>query len=317
MCFGDGKARRAAEAAAAEQARQAEIERARLAEEARIAKEEADRRYAEEQARQNKLLEQQRTDAEALRKQLQDQEAFRLSELARIEAERKAERDAELQRQNKERADAEAAAKQRADQLSAYNTDRQRIIDNARSQIEGAFSGYDGGFFDTFANDFIDAQKPQIAQQYDDAKRGATFDFARRGNLRSTAAARAFGRLDQTRAEAEGDLAQQATSAANQFRSSVAAQRANALNSIFGAVNAAPVITADNVGEANDSLRYLSSALSAPVQLASTAGVQAPQLSPLTNIFNTSRSAAPRTNSTSGGSAIYSGSGGGTGRLVA
>lgn len=332
MCFGGGRAARAsADAAAREQARQAEIERQRLAEEARIAKAEADARYAEEQRRQDARLAAERADAEALRKQIADQEAFRLSELARIEAARKAERDADiarqtgernadLERQQKERADAEAAAAARAGQLSEYNTSRQGIIDAARRQIEQAFGAYGDDYFNSYADQYVAAQKPKIAQQYDDAKRATTFDFARRGNLRSTAAARTFGKLDQTRAEAEGDVAQQAASAANQYRQGLATQRANALNGIFGAVNAAPVITADNVGEANNSLRYLSTAITSPVQLAAStaAGFAPPQPGQLGQIFNLpgQTAAAPRTGSASNGASLPT-SRTGSGRLVA
>lgn len=318
MCFGGGKKIKvAADNSAAEQTRQAEIERARLAEEARIAKEEADRRYAEEVAREQARLDAQKADAEALRKQIADQEGFRLSEMQRIEAARKAERDADLARQAKERMDAEAAAAAKAKALGDYNVGRQGIIDKARAQIEGAFTPYNDDYYNKYAGDYVAAAKPQIARQYDDAKRATTFGFARRGNLESTAAARSFGRLDETRAEAEAGVANDAQSAANRYRSSVDGQRASLLNSIFGAVSAAPVITADNVGEANTSLNYLTNALSSPVSLASGASkITPPSFGQLGSIFATQQpqQAAPRTGF-SAGSAIPSSSGS-SGRLV-
>lgn len=352
MCGGGKSARAAADQAAREQTRQAEIERARIAEEARVAKEEADRRYAEEAARQEARLAEERANAEALRKQIADQEGFRLSEMARIEAARKAEREADLAaqerirnediarqtgqraedlarqkaesdailaRQAKERADAEAAAADRARALGQYSTNRQTTIDAARRQIEGAFGGYDDNHFNSFAQSYIDAAKPQVARQYDDAKRETTFGFARRGNLKSTAAARQFGRLDETRAEAEANIGQQAQNAAAQYRSTVDSQRQNLLSSVFGAANAAPVVTADNIGEAGASLDYLNSALSNPI---STAGniagrIAAPSFAPLSNIFATaqSKAAAPRTGTSAGSVPVVSNSGS-SGRLV-
>lgn len=351
MCGGGSKARAAADNAAREQARQAEIERARLAEEARVAKEEADRRYAEEAARAEARLAEERANAEALRKQIGDQEAFRLSEMARIEAARKAERDADLARQEQqrqedlarqtgqrnedltrqrteaeaalarqaqERAQAEAAAAAKAQALGNYNSSRQNVIDNARRQIEAAFGVYNDSHFDEFANSYVNAAKPQVARQYDDAKRQTTFGFARRGNLESTAAARQFGRLDETRAEAEANIAQQARSAASQYRSSVDSQRQNLLSSVFSAANAAPVITADNVGEAGSSIDYLNSALSSPIGTANNVvgKINAPSFAPLGSIFATqSQQAAPRTGISAGSVPMMSSSGS-SGRLV-
>lgn len=318
MCFGGGSAaRQAADRAAAEQARQNEIERARIAEESRIAKEEADRRYAEQVAREEKRVAEERANAEALRKQIADQEAFRLSEMRRIEAARKAERDADIARQAQERTAAEQAARDKATQLATYNTQRQGLIDNARSQIEKAFGSYNDDYYNDYAQDYVAAAKPQIARQYDDAKRATTFGFARRGNLESTAAARQFGRLDETRADAEANIAQEAQSAASRYRSSVDVQRAQLLNSIFGAVSAAPVITADNVGEANNALNYISTALSSPVNLAGSASrIAPPTFGQIGNIFSTqpSQAGAPRTSYNTGGG--IPSSSGSSGRLV-
>lgn len=317
MCGGGKAARAAADAAAREQQRQAEIERARLAEEARIAKEEADRRYAEQAERDQARLAEERANAELLRRQIADQEAFRLSEMARIEAARKAERDADLARQAAERTAAEQAAAGRATQLATYNTNRQGLIDSARGRIEAAFGQYNDDYYNRYASDYVAAAKPQIERQYDDAKRATTFNFARRGNLQSSAAGRAFGRLDETRADAEANVAQEAQSAASRFRSTVDGQRSQLLNSIFGAVSAAPVITADNVGEANNALSYITNALAAPVSLAgSTSKIAPPSFGQIGSIFSTQQSSpgVPRSGYNTGGG--IPSSSGSSGRLV-
>lgn len=333
MCFGGRKKQeQAANNAAAEAQRQADIERARLAEEARIAKEEADKRYAEELVRQQARDDAARADAEAFKQKLIEQEAFRLSEQQRIEDQRKADREsdlkradelrnAELARQDKERKDAEAAQAAKAAALTSYNAGRQQLVDSSRGQVEAAFAPFNDQYYSQYENDYVNAQKPKIAQQYDDAKRATTFGFARRGNLESTAAARNFGRLDQTRAEAEADVAQKAKTASGAFRQSTEAQKASLLNSIFGAVNAAPVITVDNVGEANNSLNSLTNALSSPVDFARSAAgsITPPGFGDLGSIFTLPGQAAARPITYGGGSGTSSLSsrGGSSGRLVA
>lgn len=321
----------ASERARQEAARQAEIERQRLADEAAASKAEAERRYQAEIDRHNAQLAQQKADAEEMRKTLEAQNAATLAAQQKIEADRKAERDADLARQEKLRADdiarqeaerkaAEEKATQNATTLSKYSTDRQGVIDSARSSVTSAFAPYDDNFFNKYATDYTDYYKPQIAQQYDDAKRATTFNFANKGSLNSTAAARAFGRLDQTRAQAEAETAQKAASAAAGFRGTVDQQRADLLNGIFNAASAAPPITVDNIGEANNSLRSLSTALTSPVSLAASAAgaIKPPVFASLTNPFgvtSTGASIRPTAGSTSSNGA-YSSSGGSSGRLV-
>lgn len=351
MCGGDNGA---SERARVEASRQSEAERQRLAEEAAAAKAEAERRYLAEQARQDAILAQSRADAEAMRKDLEDRAAATLAAQQKIEDQRKAERDADLARQEKQRsddiaaalaqrkADQDAAQKQRDDELARqeglrkaaedkavanaatlgkYSTDRQSLIDNARTSVASAFDPYNDDFYNKYASDYSAYYKPQIQQQYDDAKRATTFNFADRGSLNSTAAARAFGRLDQTRAAAEGEVAQKAASAAAGFRGTVDSQRSSLLNGIFSAASAAPPITVDSIGQANDSLRSLTTQLTAPVSLAASAAsaIKPPVFSTLTNPFGVVNNGAGALRATTGGTGsngAYSGSGGSSGRLV-
>jgi hypothetical protein len=320
MCGGGKAARRAADAAAAEQKRQFEIEQERLRAESEAAKAEAERRFAAEQARYEALLAQQRAEAEAARKQLEDQANRQLTEQQRIEAERKAEREADLARQALERSNAEKAAAEKATALRGYNDNRQSLVDGARQQIESFFMPYNDEYFGKVAGDYVGAMKPQLEQQYDDAKRATTFSFANKGTLDSTAAARAFGRVDQTRAKAAGDIAQNAQAFAGDVRGSIDKQRNDLLSGVFGAINAAPVITADNVGDANSSLASLTSALSAPVSMAQSSASKftLPSYGNLSQLFETPASSPGARTSYSGGTgASYGSNRGSSGRLVA
>lgn len=340
--YGDGGAsKRAADNAAAEANRQAAAERQRLADEAAAAKVEADRRAEEEKTRQQTQFDAQQAEAERQRQAIIDANNATLTQQQKIEDARKAERDADLARQDKLRTDDLAAAqKQRNDDLArqdaqqkaaqdkatqnaatltGYSNDRQKLIDNARTSVSSAFDPYNEDFYSKYANDYTQFYKPQVAQQYDDAKRATTFNFANRGNLDSTAAARAFGRLDQTRTAAEADIAQKAQSAASGFRSTVDSQRASLLSGIFGAASAAPPITVDNIGGANDSLRALSTSLTAPVSLAGSvaSAVTPPAYGTMTNPFNVPGSAAVRPVVAGGGAnGAYTTSNGSSGRLV-
>lgn len=317
MCIGGGSSRRAADAAAAEAQRQYALEVERLRQEAIDAKAAADARATTDAQRHQTTLDTQKADAELLRNQLRDQETFRLSEMARIEADRKKEREADLLAQAAEKKAAEEVAKGRAAALTTYNVDRQALIDRSRGQIESAFAGYDDNYYGGLASNVVDYYRPQIAQQHEDARRATTFRQADRGNLRSTASARLFGRLDQQRGQAENEAASRGMAYANDVRSQVQSQRANLLNSVFGAANSAPVITADNIGEAGNSLSQLSRGLSVPVSLAGSGVSTSPSFGQLSTVFNVPGVGQNRQQNSAGGARYVNSFGGGSGRLVA
>jgi hypothetical protein len=315
MCLGGGKNRAAASNAQVEAERQYALEVERLRQEAATAKAEADARAAEEARRNDDRLAAQRTDAENLRKQLADQEAFRLSEMQRIEAQRKSERDADLAAQAAERKAAEDAATARAAALQKYNTDRQAMLDAATTQINSSFGGFNDNYFSGIAQGVVDMYRPQIAQQYEDARRQSVFRLADRGNLRSTSAARVFGRLDQQRGLAENEAAAQGMAAANQIRDRVQSQRANLLNSVFSTANAAPVITGDNIGEAGSALSGLSRALASPVSLAGSGVNTTPSFGQLSTVFTPANNNSPYRQAAPS-ARLVGAYGGGSGRLV-
>lgn len=323
MCGDGGASARASAAAQAEAERQAAAERTRLADEASAAKAETERRAADEAARFQQQLDQQKADAAALRDQIAGQETARLTAQQKVEEERKAEREADLLRQSQEQKAAEAAAAKKASDLSAYNTGRQTLVDDARGKVNSAFAPYDDSYYTGYANDYVSYYKPQLAQAFDDAKRKATYNYANRGSLASSTAARAFGRLDQERTQEEADIAQRAQSAANTLRQGVDTQRSKLLDGIFGALGSAPVITADNVGDANSALAQIGSALNTPVSLAGTMAstISPPAFGSLDpNVFTIPGAGAPvpRASVGAGGVNTYGAvnRSGGSGRLV-
>lgn len=316
MCIGGGKNRRAADTAAVEANRQYEAELIRLREEQAAAKTEADRRAAEEQVRQQTLLDTQKSDAETLRQQLRDQENFRLSEMQRIEAARKSERDADLKRQSDERKQAQDEANARAQRIADYNADRQNMLDGARARVEDSFARYDDGFYGNIAGQVVDLYRPQIAQMYEDARRQSVFRMADKGTLRSTAAAGVFGRLGQQRGMAENEAASRGAMAANSARDQISNQRSALLSSVFSAANAAPAIAGDNVGEVNGALSGLSRSLASPISLAGSPTVTTPSFGALSTVFTPANANSPLRQAGAGANRYASSASGGSGRLV-
>jgi hypothetical protein len=106
--------------------------------------------------------------------------------------------------------------------------------------VDSEFSGFDDGYFDRVANEYVDSKRPMIEQRYGDNTRRSTFDLARRGNYESSASARVFSRLAQQKASEEAAAAQEGMTRANTLRSQVEDQRSRARQSAYDAIDAAP-----------------------------------------------------------------------------
>lgn len=219
----------------AEARRQYEAEAARfrelLDEQRRIAEEQradADRRYREQLAAQQAEAQRQREFTEASQsRQLQAQydEARRQEALQReLEGNRQADRAADM-----------ARAKERADAARAYAEGRQQKMDEGRAAIDEAYSGFDEGYFENFAKSFVGQFKPQAERAYDKERRGTTFAYGDAGNLRSSAAARAFGDLKQQLTDNEGKIAGAASDASQNFRNDIEGQKSDATQLIYSA----------------------------------------------------------------------------------
>lgn len=112
-------------------------------------------------------------------------------------------------------------ARQQADERAAKITQGQKAIDTSFD------STFTPDYYDKMTGAYEDYYKPQVNQQYDDAKKQLTFNLARSGNSESTAGNDLFSRLDQQLADQNTQTANDAIAATGKQRGNVASQRSN------------------------------------------------------------------------------------------
>lgn len=295
----DLQRRLAEETAAAEQRRHEEM----LAAQQRAADEERARQEtyasqirqrdealaAELRAQQDTLANDTRARQEALSAEtLRRQEAMALEQRTaqeRMEAAATAERDARVR-----------AAQEKADRDQTYVAGRNQLVDRARAEVDGAFSGFDDAYFQEFKNQFLNFYKPQISKQFSDSSRDLTLGYAAGGNLNSSAAARSFGELSRARADAEADVAGKAEDSARDLRGNIEGQRADALSSIFASGAIGDPNLPDGVTDVNSQLGRIGNQLSSLTSSvrARAAGVKTPSIGSLGDALSGFRSATDR-----------------------
>jgi hypothetical protein len=184
------------------------------------------------------------------------------------------------------RNDEQIIADEDAFQARAEADYRDRIMSQALSDIDATFGGYDDSFFEDYAKSIIDSRKPLLDRQYEDARRGATLGLSDRGNLRSSAAAKTFGRLIEGKRANEAALAGEASEAAAGLRASIDAQRAALRSQALFSSMMAPLPPVEGKSSFTD-LR----AVTQPPQQATPAQTRAPRLAPAVAIATPAPSA--------------------------
>lgn len=228
---------------------EAEAARQRLIEEARY-----NDRIAAEQARYNT----QRGDEE---RRYQGQLAAQLAEAERQRQGRMAEQARQDEaaralegRREQERQEQLAQVQARATASRNYADGRQKLITDAESSIKGAYAGFDDAFYQDFAKAFVQQNAPELERQASAKGRQTKFAAARKGNLASTATARAFGDLTREKGAAQAQLAQQGQNTANGFRDSVETQKRDALSTLWSAGGVGAASLPDGMTDANTAL---------------------------------------------------------------
>jgi hypothetical protein len=149
---------------------------------------------------------------------------------------------------------------------------KEELRQNRLNQGKGAIDELFGpkNFGDPFYQKYTDAELnynlPQLATQYDLAKKNMTYDLARAGTLRSTAAGEAQARVENERAVNEAGLRAKADVDTAALRQSIASQQQQAFNQLYA--------TEDPAVAANTATSMVANA-----QLAQ------PNLSPLGELF--------------------------------
>lgn len=113
-------------------------------------------------------------------------------------------------------------------QAQQAEADRQRRLQQGNAAIDGAFSGFDDGFYNKYRDSITGYYMPQIENQYNDARDKLTFALARAGTLRSSVAADKQAGLAEQNALNEAGVLNKADQQAADLKTRVASEKANA-----------------------------------------------------------------------------------------
>ena len=145
---------------------------------------------------------------------------------------------------------------------------RQARLNQGKAAIDQLFSNqnFPDSFYQNYQNAELNYTQPQLQQQYDQAKAGMTYDLARAGTLRSTAAGYAQGLLEQQNAVNQAGLQAKADSDTAALRQSIASEQQQAYNQLYATED--PTVAANTAASS-----------------VANAQLQQPNLNPLGDMF--------------------------------
>lgn len=199
------------------QAQQAEAARQAQAEEAH---------YQQSLAAQQAEWERQRVDAE---RRHQEQLTLMNGEIARQQQQQQEQNTAA----EKLRQDEIDRAKASATRGRSYADYRDASVQAGVDNVNGAFAGFDDAYFNNFAGQFVDANRGDVDREHERGKRSMKYKLADNRNLNSSAAADAFGEMDEDHNSAIAKIAATGSQKAAAYKNAVAGQKANATNSLY------------------------------------------------------------------------------------
>jgi len=118
---------------------------------------------------------------------------------------------------------------QQAEEARQKEAERKARLEQGTDTVNTLFSSFKPEFYDKYKQASLDYQLPQLDQQYSKAKDKLTYDLARAGTLRSTAAADAAGALGTERDINEAGIRAQADQGAGSLRENILAQQNQAI----------------------------------------------------------------------------------------
>ena len=124
---------------------------------------------------------------------------------------------------------------QQAQEAKQKENKRQARLDQGKSAIDTLFGPENFGddFYNKYQKAELDYTMPQLATQYDTAKNSMTYDLARAGTLRSSAAGYAQGLLENQNAVNEAGVRAKADTDTAALRQSIASQQQQAYNQLY------------------------------------------------------------------------------------
>jgi hypothetical protein len=174
-----------------------------------------------------------------------------------------AEINARLEQQRQEQ---EAQAATRASNARTYATGRNSLIDQVSGAIGDAFGGFDDSYYDQYASKVLGAARPELDTQYKDDRRTARLALAGSGNLNSSAAARALGRVTEKYKAGLGAKSNEAEDAATRLRGEVENQKRSALSGLLNSAFIGDENLPDGITDVNSSLDAITGRLNTYVR---------------------------------------------------
>jgi hypothetical protein len=120
-----------------------------------------------------------------------------------------------------------AAANQQTKLMEDQQAKHDADVAAGKASIDSAFGQFDPAYYDRYKQTYLDAYNPQLNDQYGIAKDKLISTLAGRDTLESSVGANALAQLDKTRNNAEIDIGNSATDAANGLRSKVDSTKSN------------------------------------------------------------------------------------------
>jgi hypothetical protein len=124
---------------------------------------------------------------------------------------------------------------QQAAEAKQKEADRQARLASGTDAVNNIFAS--GNFDDSFYNKYnqasLDYTQPQLQTQYEQAQRKLTYDLARAGTLRSTAAGQAQGILNTENLTNDAALRAQADQQTAALRSNISNEKQQAINQLY------------------------------------------------------------------------------------
>lgn len=166
---------------------------------------------------------------------------------------------------------AAAAAQQQTQMMEQQQAKHDSNVAAGKSSIDSAFSQFDDPYYAKYSDTYKNNYDPQLADQYGIAKDKLTAALAGRDTLESSVGANSLAQLDKTNENAQTDIANNATSAANTLKGNVDSTKSN-----LYAMNASAADPLTAASEAQSSAGALVSPQSYPTMTDIFAGSLAP-----------------------------------------
>jgi len=133
------------------------------------------------------------------------------------------------------------AQQQRQDEI-----DRQNRISQGIDTVNTTFSRFNDDFYNGKSQNYLNFYRPQVDQQYGEAKQNTLFQLARQGLTDSSAGAKVYGDLARDYGNQQQSIQSGANSYAQNIRSQVEAQRNSLVNQVTATANPQAAASAAN-----------------------------------------------------------------------